>query len=241
MRELLAALRPISLAELNEQARLMSRVDRKYFVPRPLFTDLIGETSKYVRVLEIDGLRSFRYHTVYFDTADFEFFRHHVQGRRHRFKVRTRTYCDTGLCQLEVKSKGYRGRTVKQRIPHDPHSMTRLGAEGVSFVAPIIGSDPTRLLPVVETIYDRVTLTDGDQRITCDLDLRCRASTGLRHGPDDVLVETKSEGDQGRWDQLLRHAGIRPHSVSKYCIAAALHNPDLRANRWHRTIERYFG
>lgn len=240
MHDLIEMVVPVGLEELNEQARLMSRVDRKYFVPRSLFGSMVEDTLDDLRVLEIEDRRTFSYHTVYFDSADFEFFRHHVQGRRHRFKVRIRTYRDTGVCQLEVKSKGYRGRTVKRRIPHDPSSVTRLGPAGIRFVAPIIGSDPSRLGPVVETVYDRTTFSDGDQRITCDVDLQCITPTDQRHGPDDVLVETKSEAEGGRWDRLLQAAGVRPHSVSKYCIAAALHYPDLRRNRWHRTIERYF-
>src|SRR5699024_6896972 len=114
----LQRLTPITLDEINAQARLMTRVDRKYFLPRGLFIDLLAATREDFRVLEIDGKHRFEYRTAYFDTPDFRFYRDHVQERRHRFKVRTRTYVDTGTCHLEVKSKGYRGQTVKERIAH---------------------------------------------------------------------------------------------------------------------------
>lgn len=233
-------LRPVGLDELNEQAGLMTRVDRKYFVPLDVYERLLEASAADHRVLEIDGRRCFRYRSVYFDSPDFGFFRQHVQRRRHRFKVRTRTYCDSGGCHLEVKSKGYRGQTVKERIPHEPADAARLDEPALDFVAGIVGPDAERLRPVLETVYHRVTLTRGDQRVTCDFDLECLAG-GRRHvGPADVLVETKSPGGTGAWDLWLRQEGIRPHSVSKYCVAASLLYPGLPSNPWRRTMRRYF-
>lgn len=239
-------LAPITLDEINTEARLMTRVDRKYFLPRELFSDLIDATSDDFRVLTIEEKRRFMYRTVYFDSPEFRFFRDHVQRRRHRFKVRTRTYVDTGTCHLEVKSKGYRGQTVKQRIDHpieDPWNLTEAGTEFIdSIVAEAPGRVPPseQLQPVLETIYDRITLCHDGQRLTCDLDIRAVNGDDSHVGPQDVLVETKSEGGGGRWDQLLKAAGIRPHQVSKYCVAAALLYPELPSNPWARTIDHYF-
>ncbi|MPV48845.1 MULTISPECIES: polyphosphate polymerase domain-containing protein [unclassified Pseudactinotalea] len=238
--EVLDRFEPISLADLNAQARLMTRIDRKYFVPRDLFVDLLERTRADFRALEIDGHHSFRYRTVYFDTPEFGFFRAHVQGRRQRYKVRTRTYSESGDCLIEVKSKGYRGRTVKERIEHagPAHLLDRPSRE---FVGRIVGSDAYRLEPVLETVYDRLTLVRGDQRLTCDLDLHFLAGSDRRDGPNEVLVETKSGGERGIWDDLLMASGIREHRVSKYCVSAALLYPGLPANPWRRTIRRYFG
>ena len=63
----LQRLTPISLDEINAQARLMTRVDRKYFLPRGLFIDLLAATRDDFRVLEIGGKHRFEYRTVYFD------------------------------------------------------------------------------------------------------------------------------------------------------------------------------
>jgi hypothetical protein len=82
---------PIGLAELMELAELQTRVDRKYFVPAQVFCQLIGEVAGQLRVLEIDGLRTFGYESVYFDTPNLSTYRAHLQRRRHRFKARTRT------------------------------------------------------------------------------------------------------------------------------------------------------
>ncbi|MCW4456878.1 polyphosphate polymerase domain-containing protein [Microbacterium sp. MPKO10] len=233
-------LEPISLEQLNAQARLMTRVDRKYFVSRATLADLLRRMPGEFRVLEIDHTRLFRYSTVYFDSPEFRFFRQHAQGRRHRYKVRTRTYCESGDCMLEVKSKGYRGQTVKERIDHDPNAPAELTSADRAFIERIIGEDAAQLRPVLETVYHRATLCHDDQRVTLDLDLECLADGEMHAGPHDVLVETKSPAGAGPLDRMLLTAGVRPHSVSKYCVAASLLYPHLPSNAWRRTLRRYF-
>ena len=113
-----AMVAPIGLDELMALAELQTRVDRKYFVPAAIFHRMIDQLATRMRVLEIDGQRTFGYESIYFDTPDLEGYRAHVQRRRQRFKARTRTYTDSGQCMFEVKLKGARGETVKQRVPH---------------------------------------------------------------------------------------------------------------------------
>ncbi|MFC7744428.1 hypothetical protein ACFQXA_31035 [Nocardiopsis composta] len=45
-------------------------------------------------------------------------YRQHVQGRRRRFKARTRGYLDSGTASFEVKMEGARSATVKERTAH---------------------------------------------------------------------------------------------------------------------------
>jgi hypothetical protein len=42
-------------------------------------------------------------------------------------------------------------------------------------------------------------------------------------------------------DEILRRLGVRPTSVSKYCVGVAALHPQLPSNPWHRTLRRYFG
>lgn len=235
----LSELEPITLEELSAASALMDRVDRKYFVSPELLGVLLPEL-KGSRVLEIDGTRTFLYRTVYFDSPDFSFFRQHVQRRRRRFKVRTRTYTESGTCMLEVKSKGLRGRTVKERRPHDADRPATLAASDRSYVAALIDADADDLTPVLQTHYRRTTLALGDQRVTLDCDLDCENDDRRVTGPRDVLVETKSPDGAGDLDRLLLRHGIRPHSVSKYCIGAALLYPELHHNDWSRLLRRYW-
>jgi len=75
---------PISLEEVMRDTALQTRIDRKFLLTPTQFTSLAGALGPRFRILEIDGLRTFRYASVYFDTPDYEQFRAHRQGRRRR-------------------------------------------------------------------------------------------------------------------------------------------------------------
>ena len=239
-------LEPIGLDELMVQAALQTRVDRKYLIPSEVLAKVVAELAGDLRVLEIDGNRQFRYQSVYFDTPDYRCFRNHLQGRRRRFKVRTRCYLDSGECQLEVKMKGGRSETVKSRLAYDPDDAYSLTSEGRQFVVDLIKEPETGelLRPVLMSQYKRTTLVDVESqtRMTCDVELEW-VSADSESGDlvEAVLVETKTQGPEGAADKLLRAYGHRPISISKYCLGVALLNPEMRANPWHRTLRRHFG
>jgi hypothetical protein len=100
-----AALPAVALAELQETAALQTRVDRKYVLPLDALPGLLAALPDGTRRLVIDGRDAFGYESVYFDTPDLDAFRLAAGRRRRRYKVRTRTYCDTGGCWLEVKTR----------------------------------------------------------------------------------------------------------------------------------------
>lgn len=237
----------VSSATLDDVARLASlqtRIDRKYVVPPALFGSLVAALGGRMAVLEIDGVRDFRYESVYFDTPALDSYRGAAHGRRRRFKVRTRGYLDAGMCVLEVKTRSGRGETVKHRMPYSPADRARLTAEGLAFVAEHAGLDaPERLSPVLTTSYRRRTLVDlaGGSRLTCDAGLACTSVDGRSAAlAGRLLVETKSPGPPTGPDRFLWQAGCRPATFSKFCVGLAALHPDLPANRWHRALQRYF-
>lgn len=241
------ALPPVSLAELLDRAELQHRIDRKYLLDADAFAAWMGMLAPSLGVLEIAGRRSFAYETVYFDTADLLTFRAHRQGRRRRYKVRTRTYLDSGECAFEVKLEGGRGATVKDRLPYPvdcrdrltPAALRRLGA-----VLPEHGLRPPRgLRPVQRITYRRTTLllADAPVRVTCDVGLRYAGAEGTAAGPDDrVLVEVKSATGRNPATAALGVLRARPEQVSKYCVGVALLS-GASANRWHPVLKRHFG
>jgi hypothetical protein len=91
-------LEPIGLEALDAAAALRRRFDTKYLLRREAVGELLERLRATHRVLEIDGLRGFRYWTTYFDTAGLATFRDHVQGRRRRVKARVRRYVESGDC-----------------------------------------------------------------------------------------------------------------------------------------------
>lgn len=238
----LDALAPVSLAELDAAASLQVRRDRKYLVPAATAAELVVRLAASARALEIDGRRTFGYESVYYDTPALTSYLSAARRRPHRFKVRTRTYLDSGLILLEVKTRDGRGRTVKERLGHDPAAGTRLGAEEARFLAshPLIGDDVVRLEPVLVNRYARSTLLlAGGGRLTIDRDLEAATDAGMDVSlRDTVIVETKSAGAAGAADRLLWELGVRPTRVSKFCTALAAMRHDLPANRWTQALRR---
>lgn len=238
----------ICLHEVDAAAALQRRVDRTYLVTPGQLRRLGAALGAGFRALEIDSRRVMNYHSVYFDTTDLALFRAHRQGRRRRFKVRVRTYADSGDCFVEVKTKSGRGETVKHRIPHPaahPHVLDRRATEFVrSVIREQYGAEAPQLAPVLESLYGRATLVDtvAGERLTCDVDLRWSAGGGRRpvSGPDQVLLESKTTG-RGQADRILAAWGIRPLSMSKYAIGTALLHPQLAASKWNRLLRNEFG
>ena len=176
-----------TLAELNSAAGLLTRVDRKYLVPLTCAQNLVDGLAPHARVLAIDERRRFSYTSTYFDTPGLEAFMLAARKRRRRFKVRTRTYLDSGLCFLEVKTRGARGTTVKRRMGYHPDDASRLTGPGRAFVAAclagagVTGSAAARevaaaLRPVLTTTYERTTLhlPRAEARATIDTALTWR-------------------------------------------------------------------
>lgn len=239
----------VSLGEMVSEAALLARVDRKYIVPRRQLETILSGVDERTRVLEINGARGFSYESVYFDTTDLLSFRMAAQPRRRRFKLRTRAYLDTDAAFLEMKTRGTRGRTVKERSEYDLARRTVLTDEARGEVAAAfdaIGVDIRRaddLQPTLITRYRRTTLLAPDAAARATVDTRLRWDTPGGAGfalPDVAIVETKSPAAASDVDRLLWRAGHRPVSVSKYATGLAALRPDLPRNRWDRLLRGVF-
>lgn len=234
---------PISLVDANGVAELQTRVDRKYLVDEATLEGLL-EALDPTLVLEIDGQRSFDYRSTYFDTADFALYRAAVQGRRRRYKVRSRTYGATGPCFLEVKAKGRRGANVKSRVGYHRSDHDVITPDGTAFIGQVTGRHDlaSALVPVLTTGYTRSTLIDpaSRTRLTVDRRLRCADRVGGEAVLDAIVVETKSARTPTLADQWLWQHHVRPTRISKFGTGLAAIRPDLPANKWHRTIARHW-
>ena len=234
---------PISLAELVDKAELQTRVDRKYVLPVADAQALLGRLDPSTRVLQIDGRRRFRYQSIYFDTPDLVSFRLAALRRRHRFKIRTRSYLDSGCCWLEVKTPGIRGGTIKNRLPYQPDDRNTL-VPGRSFVDGLLGAQAgLTFAPTLTTHYLRSTfyLPAGHTRATLDVDLAWEDADGRRlQRPHLAVVETKTGGGASAIDRLLWAGGHRPATISKYATGLAALRPELPDAPWRRTLRRHF-
>lgn len=244
-----AAMDPITLAELDGRAALLDRQETKYVVPVPRLDEVLVTMAEEFDVLTIDGLRSFTYDTVYFDTDDLAAYHQHAFGRRRRLKVRSRCYVDSGLTYFEVKTKGSRDRTVKRRMRYDRELHGSMNVEAWMFLRRCIdrAGGSTGRLPTEPTLamrFQRHTLVGKGrpERVTIDEHLRFVADDGTAVAAPHrtVIVEVKSPDGRGRTDALFRAAGIRGARCSKYCIGLNLVRDDLRGNAFRRSITTHF-
>ena len=251
----------ITLAELNSEASLLTRIDRKYLVPPGATQEVVNHLAPRAQVLQIDGLRHFRYASTYFDTPGLDAYFLAAYKRRRRYKIRTRTYLDSGLCFLEVKTNGSREATVKDRFKYDPDDADRITPDGRLFVIERLVESSTcsldeantiaqALVPVMDSTYSRTTLhlPHDEARATFDTQL-----TWDLFGPDGKrlgqgvsvdhlnVVETKNPSTASPTDRLLWNQGHRPARISKYATGLALLDASLPTNRWNRTIKRDLG
>lgn len=234
IRRLMSRYNPITLAEMDEVA-LLDRTDTKYVVSiHQLYAVLAGLPGHY-RVLEVDGTRLNRYRTLYFDTNEFDLYMYHHDGRRVRYKVRSREYEDTGISFLEVKSKGKRDRTVKIRVRTEDF-VTRWSPAAGALLKYDFQGDAQVLEPKVENGFCRITLVGihSRERVTIDLGLEFRGN-GRRVGlPGVAVVEVKQDGPNrdSAFIRGMRGVGLRPGGFSKYCVGVSMLYGDVKHNQF---------
>lgn len=238
----------VDLAGLPVGAELLCRADRKYQLGLHQASQLIDSLDPDTRVLTILGRRSHRYESVYFDTPDLISYRQAAHARRRRFKVRTRSYLDTGQAFLEVKVNGYRGLTQKERIPQDPATPAHLTEAGRAFAESVLmrhGLDASvieKMAPTLVTRYRRVTFVPPEPGVRMTIDTDLTWSDGERELAlgDLAIVETKSVGHPSGIDRLLWRNGHRPTALSKYGTGLAALQDELPSNRWTQVLRHHF-
>ena len=247
MKEILSSFAPITLDEMSG-IRLMNRTDTKFVTTRPMLLRLLEMAKQDYYAQDINGQRIAAYYTVYFDTDDCVMYTTHETGHTNRQKLRIRSYVDSHLNFLEVKTKNNHGRTKKKRVSidsfdplHPQHDIVfqRQNDEFIGyddFLRTNLRYEPTTLSEQLENRFDRITLVNKGktERLTIDTNLRFHnVATGIdRHMNDIVIIELKRDGRvPSPILAMLRELRIKPHGFSKYVIGSALTNSSLHCNR----------
>lgn len=228
MNALISKFQPISLSEMGG-IKLMNRTDTKFVTSIDKLMQLLQMAGDEYRVQEIDGKRNMSYATIYYDSKDYAFYNAHHDGHAGRQKVRVRSYVDSQLSFLEVKTKDNHGKTYKSRISADD-------ASAQDFLKQVLHIDPQLLEQKIENSFHRITLVNKamTERLTIDTDLSfLNLTTGKKCSlPKLAIIELKRDGLQpSPILPMLRELRIHPGGFSKYCIGEALTNPSLRTNR----------
>ena len=242
----------IELAELVTSTAMLTRHDRKYLLSAAELPNFTAQLDAHTRVLRIEGLTWFNYLSCYYDTPELACYQAAGRGRRRRFKVRTREYLQSGERWLEVKTRGPRGTTVKDRRPRpwaDPElSFAELDWLASTLAARGLTDVPvTELVPSLTTNYLRQTRQvvpscgAPTSRLTIDIDLTCalpdaRAGSGQSRFADRIILETKGGARPSVVDRLLWANQHRPVSMSKYGVGIASLHPEQSALKWRRLL-----
>jgi hypothetical protein len=230
---------PISLEEMDK-VRLMNRTDTKYIFPTERLPELLQEASGTYRILSINEKRIFRYNSLYYDTAGLKSYFDHHNRIRPRYKVRFREYEDSGTFFLEVKRKHTNERTGKSRIKTEGIEVV-LSKRSKEFISKKSPFDPDLMEPALWTIFRRLTLVGEvvPERITIDVDIRFRgAKAEEKELPFLTIAEVKRDQSRGFTDfmQILKKAGIRRGSSSKYCLGTILLKSPIKYNHFKPTL-----
>ena len=222
LEDALARFDGVSLAELEERAALLKRVDNKYSVVWECFLELLDRLRAGHDVLDMDGERMFSYRTTYFDTPELRCYTDHVEDRHPRFKARTRLYVDSDSCVFEVK--------LKRQIDYPVSDADRFTDSAQHCLAEALRDAgleaPAHMAPTLQTAFRRITFASRDsaERLTCDLEVRLSNPDGdvarMRDGL--VLVETKTEEGDSTAQSILVEVGAEEISLSKYRVGMSL-------------------
>ncbi len=251
--EILRQFTPITLVDMDS-VTLMDRIDIKYLLSSNQLKDILKSISSSYFVMEELGIRQFLYRNIYFDTADKQLYLSHHNGKSLRYKLRIREYCEFHRIFLEVKKK-FKGRTVKSRFLLSDNSsieqfsdLKELPVDAIDFLKNNIPVHLENLIESMKNEFLRITLIHKDmqERITIDINLNF-ISPGTKQNsqalPAVVIVEIKKNGYSGNhpFRVELKSRGMRPNSMSKYCIGSISLFPEIKYNYFKKTnltIER---
>lgn len=252
--ELLIQYNTISLAEMKN-IRLMNRTDTKFVTSKTKLLELLALAREQYFVQEIDGLRIAEYYTVYFDTPRYDMFRVHHCGHTNRQKLRIRSYVDSKLSFLEVKTKNNHSRTKKKRMPmsgFDPDNprydvcfdgQDEGMAEYTLFLQEHLFYDAASLTECIENRFRRITLVNKGktERLTIDMDVRFHNLVTDKVVMLDNVVIIELKRDRLLTSPilpLLRQLRIKRSGFSKYCIGTVFTNADIPQNRFKMRMRK---
>ena len=252
MESIITTFKPITLDEMSS-IKLMNRTDTKFVTTVDRLKMLLMLAKDDYRIQDIDGVRNASYYTAYYDTPDNNMYIVHQNGHTGRQKLRIRSYIDSGLNFLEVKTKNNHGRTKKKRVDmvgfdplHPDHGIRFMRQDDQfraydEFLGKYLRYDPTILSQQLENNFHRITLVNKakTERLTIDTDLRFHNLVTGNHADLTglVIIELKRDGLQpSPILGMLRDLRIKPSGFSKYCMGSAFTNPSLKRNNFKERL-----
>lgn len=212
---------------------LERRTDSKFVTEKESLIRLLPLLKDSYSVLKAGDKYCATYKTQYFDTEDFSFFNDHKNGRRIRYKIRIREYCDRQLCFMEIKKRRSDIEQNKIRVQHELNKFG-LNDKEKSLIQRYTNRD-YKLIPTAFIACKRVNLINQtlNERVTIDTALEIILSDKKIGFKDIAILEVK------QWPfkrhslimDSLKKLHIQQRKISKYCSAIALAQPNITFNR----------
>jgi hypothetical protein len=224
---------PVSLAEMDA-VKLMNRMDTKFMFNAARLPAILENLQKDYRILEINGRRSARYETLYFDTPGHLFYMQHHNGKMNRVKVRFRRYVDSNLSFFEIKKKNNKGRTIKERIKSKEISLEITG-KSKQLVETTTNISPGSLKPSIWVSFTRITLVDNlfTTRLTIDTGLHFKnADSEIPYGNLAIAELKQDRYGNSSFPSLMRKHNIPGFRISKYCLGIISMFPEIKQNNF---------
>ena len=243
IQNIISLFEPITLDEMDS-VKLLERSDTKFTFHSHQLPLILEQAKPYYRLLDIDGKRTSRYETLYFDSDDFMMYLKHQNGKLNRHKVRFRKYMETGKCYFEIKFKSNKEKTNKQRIQQKNIEST-ISGPAAEFLQDFDNMDAGILFPNVKINYSRMTLISKRrrERLTIDMGLSFHYPDSYSAaGANDkhitynnfVIAEIKQDKFSYTADffSVMKQNHIRPVRFSKYCAGVNSLFPKVKYNRF---------
>ena len=227
----------ISLEEMS-RVKLLDRMDKKYMLHADQLSEMLLLLKNEYFVLEIAQKKFASYETTYFDTADYEMYTKHHNGKLNRYKVRFRTYADSNLNFFEVKFKTNKGRSKKSRVQL-PDNKHLIEGDAEKLLLRKTNYTATMLSPVLEVKYSRITLVNSNmtERITIDFGLNYNHNNKLFDVPNLIIAEVKQEKTAtSAFTALMQEKRIKTVSLSKYCLGITSTVENVKHNNFKPKI-----
>lgn len=231
--EILQKFDPITLGEMN-YVKLLNRVDTKYIFHARYLNKILELLQKDYDVLIVDGKRTSRYDTTYWDTPDYQMYTEHHNGKSNRYKIRFRTYLDSNLKFFEIKFKTNTGRTIKKRVKVDM-SCKSITSDAQKLLEKETSYKPSSLIRAMQVDYDRITLVNKNrtERLTIDVALNFSHENSHMEFPNLVIAEVKQERScESPFISIMKEKRVKDSSLSKYCLGMASIVENIKTNNF---------
>ncbi len=237
---ILSEFSPIALSEM-QGVELMDRADTKFVISRSELLSILPLMIPHYQVLEIGGIRTSSYETLYYDTPDFFFYTRHHNGKMNRLKIRKRRYVESNLNFLEVKFKTNRDQTKKDRTKLPEVSNTLSDAES-AFIQNETHFEQ-ELVPKLWNFFTRVALVSPlyRERVTIDFGLSYRNVDGEQYALGNTVIVEVKQPRRNRMSPFvaeLHRRHIHPEGISKYCLGVANLYSGIKKNAFKPKIRK---